>query len=121
MVDIAEQMEQILRDAPLGLPVKVGTLPDQPEDVGALAQRWSTRIENYFGMTERTYIPMITLTIRSTEYTGGASWIDIASNLLNDVRIGQFDIFLTGMWAYIGRDRNQRHIFQVNFKIIVRE
>lgn len=119
--DICEQMKEHLIDAPWGLPVAIGALPDKPEEIGVLRQRWSTKIDQYFGMNERTFIPLITLTVRTTSYVKGASQIDIAQALLSDIRVGEYDVFVTGMWAYIGKDQKNRHIFQVNFKIVVRE
>lgn len=119
--DICEQLKMHLDDAPLGLPVSIGTVPADPINVCVLIQRWSTKIDQYFGMNERTYIPLITATVRSDTYTTGAQFIDVVAALLTDVRVHEYDVFVTGMWAYVGRDKNSHHIFQVNFKIVVRE
>ena len=121
MADICETLKQCLDDAPLGTPVSIGSIPDSPDNICVLVQRLTTNIDQYFGMREKLTLPMITLTLRNTHYLEGARLVDIATALLSSMRIGKYDVFETGAWGYIGRDKSQRHIFQVNFKVIVRE
>ena len=124
MADIAVSIKTVLTTTPaiVVLPMYVGVIPSTVDEAIGIRLNDGAAPTTYFGQTEVIQYPLLQIHLRSVAYAKAYTDAEAIRTKLSkyvDKSAGILGVVQVGSVMHLGRNDNNLHEFQLNFRVIV--